>query len=1659
MKFEFLGIKKNSINKAGEKKVSEVNTESYINDYFPASYQEKVLPIIEIIKPEEVSLSEYQERVSKDLLESIKKRQLANGNLISDPEEMVEEAKSILVVRLKAVLEDYRVCEYNSKKKLDKELIKKAKIALLFLGDNSDIEKYFRNIKERGFVDLNSLRGYIVDGSRDSEKFTESDIDSLLKTKYAESLVSTENDDMYYIGSYGNMESISNSLMIALVQAEERGFGFKNHFSSIEKGLKIAEEGKYDNECLEQLLASNYHNLCLKNSDKFSGEVLEKILKSGACYCSNGTSLGFCYSDREALEYLISLGLSEENFVKYLDIAIKHTFGYQLRENFSAYLDKNGEAKYFLKDIIDNLHQVEMDVNYKNDSENFTAIKKVVGDGYVGLALVTSVCQQYVKKYAVDDYENFIKDISSQNQEHLVSEYLKDEDKIKYAEKLINRGEEYLLVKFHRMFDDHSLAKDVFDKINEKNLVPSLKGELSSFKGLSEKDALEFIDRDRINIFIRNIYSFDFSQEFLLSEKVQKACWREFENNIFSINPHKARELSEKIPLSKERMDETILRALKEKWKNNNCQARAIIYSFPEIKKYLDNPEDKEKATEDFVFSLRNNYLAEIVGILECFPLDRELLESREITSKCSEAINKSIPKFGGGNFEDSLKYFFERINKIKKYIKLPDYLKQQEEKIELINLSEEPDVQRVKNEIIQKILESQNPVSDYNDMLKLVKETRDFPSINSNTFFLNKYLDKFKDENNGNEKKKFTLFIERVYKHKVGSLLLQNYDFFYEKLYNSAEDEFVSLKEIDQFLSANSSILRGVKIEELFEIFISYSPEQKTEFKRMLSSVSASFVLRGVKVEELFKIFSSYSPEQKGDFEKMLADKNIYSGLFDEENYPKAVLSYVNCSENLGLLYTNEDSKNNVLSAFDGKYKDIALKAFSGEWKNFLADDSDYLPPNLYTISKIIDIAGGVGNLKHFESLGNLVHSVGDLTKNHKIADRTKKEIKKIFLDQENKFEKEKISQDDRSEFYSLSSDIIEAAPSLYSAFSPVFESMSPKDLKFFVKEIFPFYQAQLVIIQEVSDDDFKYKPRDLVAFRKNVKDFSEKIKKSPEDLTNIFISEKSRLLNVIKNSFEDRFGLKKIPREFTKEHLRSIQNGIRYIGNISGRNEERETIISFYLGLEVNDEWEKFRQGGDIKIEDYFSDKKLEIIKPLLEGKKISYEILSKIINIPESQLPEFQKVLQEDVISNMVGNIQTVDVKLGNIKRNILELTDPDIYEDPKEKEVIKLLTQEGKMIGGVLAKTYGEVSGKNMILSGEEKEVQKKIASIFNVNNWSTDEVKKIQDYIQPLGLISSMINKMEEEKVEENIKDLERKLSPSVRIIELFNRLGEDFKQESGALALSRDITYLENLVIKDSKKISSEEKKEIDEYLDSIRNKLKDLEKILDKVKEYFIKIKKSSHLENNELLKNRLLDIEKIIYSTDSSGMIISHMTKDLNLIIENMRQCLGCKRKEANNDTNLSFGDYNKFFIINQEESDKGSISDEIVFFFPVKISGEKEEMTFVFDRVYGSKSSDILVSNIMSVYKKYLALKKVNPKANISLSVTDEAMSSVGFSSDLLKKRLREVLGNDIKMEDFEGSVNALKSVFSDNYIEFGGSGARTSGERGFSGLNIR
>lgn len=776
-------------------------------------YKSEILPILEILKPEGVSLIEYEKQVASELFESVKRQQINKGILLENPEKTIDEAKNLLNLRLKQALKDAR--DYSLKIKPDEELVKKARIALLFENDMIDA-KNSSYMKENKLPKIDDLRNYIL-GDSNEKKFTESDLDSLMKTKYKESLTSIYNDHMYYTGSSGTIDKIPKSLMIGLVQAEEE-LPDSNHYYPIKRGLETAENEKYDNECIEQLLASDYTRLCLENVDKFKGKPIEKILKSGDLH-----------GDRDPLEYIKKLDLPKEEFDKYLDIIVKHNICYSLRESFGKYNDKNLETVFLYQEVINKLHEVEMNRNSENDTQNLVNIKDAVKDGYIGLVLGTPVCRNHIKKYAETDYENFKKDINKYEQEHLVFEYLKDGDKIEYAEKLIKQGEEYQIVKLHKFFKEHSLSPEIFNEIKNKNLICSLKGDLSQFKELSKKEVIEFIDRKRTNIFINNITSFNFPEEFLNNEKVQDACFSEFTKEIMTFYPRKARIISEKIPFPKEKLDQAVLEAIKNKWINSERidWARAVIYEFPEIKKYLDNKDDKERAFNDLKKQIESGHLVYVAETLECFPLPKEWVNTDEIVKSTTELVVRELSHVGGTSNDifEYLEYRFKEIKRISGYMSLPDYLFDTIEIVnEIKNLPREPF--DLRKEIIQKIVVSNKPKELYKSLLILINEINNNDKVNLDKNLATAYISKFFEGGTEEEKKQF---FEKI-KNDIDTLAenipadfsknKEYYEYVVREVYPTRN--YNTYKNIDQYEDRSSDLNKYIYDKNGYDIKIS---------------------------------------------------------------------------------------------------------------------------------------------------------------------------------------------------------------------------------------------------------------------------------------------------------------------------------------------------------------------------------------------------------------------------------------------------------------------------------------------------------------------------------------------------------------------------------------------------------------------------------------------------------------------------------------------------------------------------------------------------------------------------------------------------------------------------------------------------------------------
>lgn len=774
--------------------------------------------------------------------------------------------------------------------------------------------------------------------------------------------------------------------------------------------------------------------------------------------------------------------------------------------------------------------------------------------------------------------------------------------------------------------------------------------------------------------------------------------------------------------------------------------------------------------------------------------------------------------------------------------------------------------------------------------------------------------------------------------------------------------------------------------------------------------------------------------------------------------NWQTQLSAYI-LSEN-GQLQIRDKFREKIHDMFDNTHqenRDFCLNALQQEFRAYLSSESATLPLGALPVVESIKRSEGAGDLKYIEGLGQFMAKLEDVFSASKTVTRTKQEIRHGLQRQEECFNKERWSEDDKTAFYNISQNILIAAPSLYTDFLDLFQQMNGKELKSFAREYYPLYQANLVMLEK---PDKTFNPRELVPLRKGLETLAESFGGKAEEKVAVFEKGKRTLVDTLSATCKRRFGLLKLPETITDEGTRYIQNCTRYLANVKRRDETKELLITFYLGLNLNGEWLDFRAGKPINAADYFEGKKLEMLTRILEDRKEKNVLSPDVLGIESEQISKFQEALQSETISNMIGNVQTIDIKLGNAKRSMQDLADPDLYPDKTEKEALEMSKKNGKAIGVTLAKVYQVASGKRSILSPEEQSIAERLKEIFVVGEWTAKNVKEVQDKMQLPNLVCGMVRKLDEEKIDEEIDKLQKLLKPTDEIIAIFNSLGEEFMPTSGALALSQDLSYLENIIIKDEQKISPEQKPILEKYLQSIRAQMVALETLSVKVIDYFEKIKKSTHQTATQLFKNRLDEIGEVLYQKNDAVALTSTVTSNLNTIIENMRQCLGCLREEINNDTNLTFGDSNKFYIVSHGDTAKKSIADEIAFFAPISTE-EGNEMSFVLDQVWGSKSSDVLLAHIKAMAKKCMGLKKSFPKSKLSVFVTNAALQSVGLSSFQAAEKIKEAVEN-MHIEILEEVTIAIgKSALGDNYIEFGNTkdiDARTSGDRVVSGLHL-
>jgi len=789
--------------------------------------------------------------------------------------------------------------------------------------------------------------------------------------------------------------------------------------------------------------------------------------------------------------------------------------------------------------------------------------------------------------------------------------------------------------------------------------------------------------------------------------------------------------------------------------------------------------------------------------------------------------------------------------------------------------------------------------------------------------------------------------------------------------------------------------------------------------------------------------------------------DKLLSSGSIAEVgqlDWQRLLMGFVRSQSEVRLLpnlsQVSVDTINTLFS--DPKVRDRCLEGLRGLWITYLESGKpEEIPFSLIMMSEYIKYCGGTGPLNQINSLNTLINSVISAFSSKTTSERTKLEISQGLLLIEEGFARRRWSNEDRTNFYNISQDILGVAPSIFSDFLSIFKQLTPSQMRQFVNEIYPLYRVWLVSMERRdSEGKISYDKRELVQLRKEIRNFANILDVGEKP----FETQKKRLLEKICNLFKDRFGIIKTPESFSLEQIRSFRNVLIYLGNLKMRNQEKETILGFYLSLMVNNRWDDFRRGEEINPDDYLVPEKSEYIKRFLKERKRVNPLTSENLGIPQEDMPEFLKILQQETQNIVIGDIETVDVKLKNIILNLRGLEDLDLYTDAMDKRRMEILLKWGnKKVGAVVAKMYQQLvnPAKTMPLSEEERRIQSEIKRIIQEAGLtlSPETLKEhFQDGIKPLATVVNLIRFIEDTRAEQEIESLRRMLEPSAEVIEVFRKLGEEFTPTSGAMALSQNLSYLDNLVVKREDELEPEEKALVTEYIAKIRDQLVKLESIYDQIKNKFRGLRQLKTTSTNPLLSEKLDQIDRIVNEQVAPQVITSIFTNDLNIIIENIRECLSCTKKGSNNDTNLTFGDMNKFYLFSRTEAQEGSISDQIVFVEPITRANGSQGIAFILDRVYGKNTPTILENQIEAVLKKLRSIKQRFPNARIFVFIPNSTISTGGISADMLLERFKakNILGQAETIE-----VNVAESPAGDHYVEFGGN-SRAAGKRLVNGV---
>lgn len=771
---------------------------------------------------------------------------------------------------------------------------------------------------------------------------------------------------------------------------------------------------------------------------------------------------------------------------------------------------------------------------------------------------------------------------------------------------------------------------------------------------------------------------------------------------------------------------------------------------------------------------------------------------------------------------------------------------------------------------------------------------------------------------------------------------------------------------------------------------------------------------------------------------------------------------------------------------------KDEAMRQLRKIYEDYLKSSAETpFPDSLAMLANYMHKSNGAGPLTQIEAFldycGALSEAGGEGLK--KGAARVEGKIK----DWDNV---------DRANFYATGAEILSADPRLYEEFIEVFDRLDDsRDFKMFAQEIFPLFRAKLALLRSYEDhsngigvgyQDISYRDVDmdqlcndlhklLIPFTFMSRGDDEGEKAFRERREKGFVAVKEGLFGEISGLFTEKFGIipEAIPGDLDKEGMRSVEDMVLYLSNIAHQSVQKKNLIGYYLALQLSKRedgltmWDAFRKGEDCNPSDYLvSDAAQAVADQIRRSNEMSPLTAENTKISSEGRLREFRGALQEETSEIRVGSVSTVDVRLQDLKGNIEELVDPDLYDNAMDRAKVAIIGRyPPKMIGKVATALWQrEAKGGEPAFSETETALADELIKLLADAELEVTP-ENIQKYLQQgfkeLGPVAKTLALIRESDVTKKVAELQDMLIPQGEVATIFGELGEQFRPKSGVLALNADLEFLDGIVSKGKKNgaFSGDPVEQarkfgvVKGYLDAIEQRMAELDGIYSVIAKSFESIRVPNEGEgSNRAVAEKIQEIRRIINGGGvNDSVIISTCSINMNTIIENMRACLSCKTKGINNDTNLTFGESYKFYVYSQNGvKEGGSISDEVVYFVPTG-QGDDLRMSFVMDRIYGTKNSDVLLGHVGVLAKKARALKDKYPEVPISIFVTTNGASScsVPIDSGNLLTHLASIEGVTVRSSTRE--VNIPESGYGDHYIEIGGD-TRTSGPRMVYGVEV-